>query len=119
MLIGNLVKDAEKFRKINSEEEYIVFRVAVNKSVGSTRRTTYFDVYRPLDKTLPYLKKGEKIYVEGEPFLHSGEKRSDICVSCEKIEFLSPRLKEPSNAPDGEPQRASTGRTVNFNAEKL
>lgn len=64
-LIGNIGIDA---RKENANgNEYIFFSVAHNRAVGETKETIWVNVYFPIkfENTLPYLKKGTRVYVRG------------------------------------------------------
>lgn len=115
-LIGNLVKDAVVIdTKRTDARQMIAFRLACNESFGAARITTYYDIYKPLDKSLEYLKKGEKVYVEGKPFQRNTEKKADLCVDCSYLEFLA--TKKPAQTPAVNPP--VTVKKIEFNKEKL
>ena len=111
-LIGNLVKDAVVIStKRTDARQMIAFRLACNESFGATRITTYYDIYKPLDESLEYLKKGEKVYLEGKPIQRNTKNKTDVCVECAFLEFLAP--KKPVVNP------TVTVRKINFMVKKL
>lgn len=63
-IIGNLVQDAE-VKAGKDGKEFVTFRVAVSEGSGDDRRATYYDITYVKNGLLPYLKKGQSIYVSG------------------------------------------------------
>ena len=115
-LIGNLVKDAVVISTKRADgRQMIAFRLACNEMVGTTRINTYYDVYKPLDESLEYLKKGENVYLEGKPFQRNTEKKTDVCVDCSYLEFLAP--KKPVETVGVNP--TVTVRKINFMVKEL
>ena len=114
-LIGNLVKDAVVISTKRTDGcQLIAFRLACNEMVGTTRINTYYDVYKPLDGSLEYLKKGEKVYLEGKPFQRNTEKKTDICVECAFLEFLAQKPVETVSV-----NPTVTVRKINFMVKEL
>lgn len=63
-IIGNLGKDAE-IKKIN-EKEYLSFSVASTEKKGEQEVTTWISVLAGNNPNLlPYLKKGQQVFVSG------------------------------------------------------
>lgn len=64
-VIGNLGKDAET--KTIGERQFISFRMASTARRKDGDKTTWVSVmYRFNDKLLPYLRKGQQVYVQGD-----------------------------------------------------
>ena len=65
IVIGNLGKDAET--KTIGERQYIAFRMASTAKRKDGDKTTWVSVmYRYNDRLLPYLKKGQQVFVQGD-----------------------------------------------------
>jgi len=63
-IIGNLVQDAE-VKTGKDGKEFVTFRVAVSEGTGDDRKVTYYDITYVKNGLLPYLRKGQSIYVSG------------------------------------------------------
>ena len=63
-LIGNLGQDAQT---VNTENgEIIIFSVAVNSKNQNVEQTDWFSCSMKQTKVLEYLKKGTKVYIQGD-----------------------------------------------------
>lgn len=64
-VIGNLGKDAEV--KTIGERQYISFRMASTTKRKNEEKTTWVSVlYRYNENLLPFLKKGQQVFVQGD-----------------------------------------------------
>lgn len=64
-VIGNLGKDAEV--KTIGERQYISFRMASTAKRKNEEKTTWVSVlYRYNENLLPFLKKGQQVFVQGD-----------------------------------------------------
>lgn len=102
--IGNLGSDAE-IKNVNGAE-FISFRVADNRSFvdvdGITKTSTTWlscsmDISRK--NIVPYLKKGQKLYIEGYPSVRlsnngAGGQAAYINVYVNNVEFCSAAEKQ-------------------------
>jgi hypothetical protein len=89
-ITGNLVKDANEFTRKDTGVRMMQLRVACHRYNGTTRITSFYDVYAKYSGTFELLKKGCRVFASGEPFLHNGDERSDICISCSVLEVQLP-----------------------------
>lgn len=62
-ILGNLGKDAE-IKNINGKE-YLSFSVASTEKKGESESTTWISVLSSNTNLLPYLKKGQQVFVSG------------------------------------------------------
>ena len=98
MFIGNLTADPET-RTTPTGKSVCNFSVAVNKTIAGQKTTKYYRC-AAWNKTgelcHTYLKKGSKVYVEGElqPIRayvdKNGQPAANIEVMVNSVEFLSP-----------------------------
>ena len=113
-IIGNVCADAQ-LRVTQSGTNVCSFSVAVNERRGKDKenQTTFFRVsaWNRLAETCgKYVKKGMKIAVNGKVGIssyetNSGDKRSELTVLADDIEFLSRSDDKPENEQE-EVQRA-------------
>lgn len=76
VLIGNLAADAELARVGDKETPKLTFRAIVNTGFGDHEHTEGFNVVvwgKRAESLAPYLKKGQRVYAEGETRTHSWE----------------------------------------------
>ena len=91
-IIGNLGSAPEK--KIRNSKEFIVFSVAVSTGKNQYKKTDWFTCFSYQVGLLPYLKKGDKVFVQGVPdwkIYENNQNNSgnvDLSISCEKIALL-------------------------------
>lgn len=66
-LIGNLGADCRKVE--NNGASFYSFNVCDNRKVGETEQSMWYgcNLNRVSDKLLPYLKKGQQVFVRGIP----------------------------------------------------
>lgn len=106
-ITGNLGADAEM--KDFGDHKCISFRVAhTRKSKDGQKRTTWVDVlrYSPDDNpaVLPYLTKGTRVLVEGEPSVRAwtdkdGNARASLNISADYIELQGSRRDDNQAQP--------------------
>lgn len=64
-ILGNIGRDAE-VKPIN-DKQYLSFSVASTEKRGNEEQTTWVSVLYPYQETLlPYLKKGQQVFVSGK-----------------------------------------------------
>ncbi len=100
-LIGNLTRDPE-LTETTSGVSICRFAIAVNRNYSGSdgeRKTDFFNctAWRGLGETVArYAKKGKKVAVVGSIELRNyedsqGVKRTAVDITCQDVEFLSPR----------------------------
>ena len=101
-IIGNATADAT-LRTTQNGVSVCSFSVAVRgKGKNKENETTFFNVtaWRALGETCAkYVKKGKKVCVVGPVSISTydsknGEKRSNLAVTADDVEFLSPRSED-------------------------
>lgn len=107
IIIGNLTADPVS-RTTPSGTQVTSFNVAVNKKVKGQDQTTYFSC-GAFNKTgelcLTYLKKGNKVMVEGEISAtaymdrSTNQPRASLNIMVNNIEFLTPKGQTATAAP--------------------
>ena len=108
LLIGNLTRDPEP-RFTPSGTQVTTFDLAVNRDYrtkeGEKKRETCFVTIetwgRQAETCAEYLRKGSSVFVEGRLKFRNwetqtGEKRSKLEVTAERIQFLGSRRAEES-----------------------
>ena len=111
IVIGNLGKDAET--KTIGERQYIAFRMASTAKRKDGDKTTWVSVmYRYNDRLLPYLKKGQQVFVQGDMDVSTytnkeGVQQVDVSLFASQLVLLGQRetAQQPS-APQPTPQPA-------------
>jgi len=103
-LIGNLAADPE-LRHTSAGKAVCTFRLAVSRAGGDV--ADFFTVVaweRQAEIAGEYLKKGRRVGVEGR--LHhttwetdNGEKRSNVEVTCHRIQLLDAKTVDADAAP--------------------
>lgn len=108
LIIGNCCKDPE-LRTTQSGKNVTSFSVAVNYKAGSEKKTDFISVTaweKKAELCAQYLKKGQKVFISGRPYVHSynknnGDTVTELAVNCDEIEFLA--AKEEKSAEQYEP----------------
>jgi single-strand DNA-binding protein len=103
MIVGNLGKDPE-IKQTKGGEDYARFSVCVSEKYGDTKTAHWFDcvAFRKTAELVgKYLKKGSKVFLEGNPELKQWESKDGkafaaISVVVNKITFLDPVNKKES-----------------------
>ncbi len=103
-IIGNLTRSPEE-RETKNGEKVVDFTVAENH--GANRAVTYFECGafgKTGEACYKYLRKGDKVYVEGTLDLNvyktmTGAAGAVLKVSVRAVEFLTPK-GEKSQDPD-------------------
>ena len=92
--IGNLGRDAEL--KTVNEKQVINFSLAHTEKINGVEKTIWIDCAKWGEKIgiLPYLKKGQKVFVEGQPDLREydkkdGSKGTSLTLRVAHIELCS------------------------------
>lgn len=99
-VIGHIGKDAET--KTIGERQFISFRMASTARRKDGDKTTWVSVmYRFNDKLLPYLRKGQQVYVQGDMDISTytnkeGVQQVDVSVFANQLVLLGQR--EPAQA---------------------
>lgn len=85
--IGNLGADPER-KQTQSGTDLVRMSVAVNKKIKGEKHTTWlnitiFDKFK-IDYAMKYLRKGDRVFIEGEPaaraFEANGEARASLDI---------------------------------------
>jgi single-strand DNA-binding protein len=118
IIVGNVGQDA-KIETTKNGKDYIKFSVATTKKVGDNTQTTWHDCVKWLYEgkgagVAQYIKKGDKIYIEGEVTANayttnSNELRATLNVNVQTIELLG--SKQEGDRPYV-PQMESSGHPV-------
>lgn len=109
-IMGNLTRDAE-LREVRADLSVANFTVAVNdRRRGSDGEWVDDPVFVRCalfgtrgEKLAPYLKKGTKVAVDGRlrysSYMKDDEKRSELSVIVNQLEFCAPKPKDGEAAP--------------------
>ncbi len=103
IIIGNLGADATATKKTeNKVDTYIInFNIAVTQKYKDSNnvevtQTDWFTVFlrrKKADTILPYLKKGNRVFVQGSPNFaineRDGKQYLNVTVNCDKLELLT------------------------------
>lgn len=122
IIIGNLGKDAEA-RQTAYGKTFYTFSVAVsekyvNQKNEEVEETTWFECLTSKSKLAQYLKKGKKVYIEGNPksnLFYSEQQRiykTNISVACTIIRLLTPN-DQARPTPHPPPQKATAATQAN------
>lgn len=100
--IGNVTRDAE-IKETQSGKNVLNFSVAVNNR--RTKQVAYIDcsLWGKLGETLePYMKKGQKVFVQGEFGTREYKDKTYITCSADKVELVggSNRTSNDNDSPD-------------------
>lgn len=105
--IGNLGKDAEQ--KTIGGNTYASFSIAVTKRVKGENKTIWYNVMKSDKdgKLTPYLVKGMKVFVSGEPTLsayiskNTGNAIAELTIWANELEFCSSgdKQSQPTQQP--------------------
>lgn len=117
IIIGNLTKDPE-LRTTTTGVNVCTFTVAVNRRKTQNNQTPEADFFRVTawrergETCAKFLQKGKKVCVVGSVSVstytgNDGATRANLEVVAEEVEFLSPRVSDPEEAPA--PRDAQTG----------
>jgi len=102
-VIGNLGKDAEM--NTIGERQYITFRMASTVRRKGEDKTTWVSVlYRQNDNLLPYLKKGQQVYVQGDLDVNfytsrDGSAQGDLSLFANQLVLVGQRDRQEQSAP--------------------
>lgn len=110
--IGNLGRDAEV--KTINDRQYLSFSVASTEKTKGEEQTTWLSVLYPYQESLlPFLKKGQQIYVSGR--LKAGIYQNqqsfgiDLSVFATTLQLCGSKREESTTAPSpASPQPSST-----------
>lgn len=116
VIIGNLGQDA-KAKQTASGKTFYTFDVAVTEKYSNQKgeeieETMWFDCLTANTKIAQYLKKGKKVYVEGNPKINkyhsekTGEFEAKITINTTIIRLLSPN-DQPKAQSQTPPQTAT------------
>lgn len=114
-LIGNLGKDAET-KNINGKE-YLSFSVASTEKKGEQEVTTWISVLAGNNPNLlPYLKKGQQVFVSGKMNASIYQSQNnigmDISVFASTLQLCGGKRDNEQSAPVQQPQQAQPQQTV-------
>lgn len=107
-IIGNLGADAQATKKTqNKQDTYIIsFNIAVTQKYKDSNNvdvtnTDWFSVFlrrKKADTIMPYLKKGNRVFVQGSPNFaindKDGKQYLNITVNCDKLELLTTKQND-------------------------
>lgn len=112
--IGNLGRDAEQ--KVVNDKIVINFSLAHTEKINGQDKTIWIDCAKWGEKTgiLPYLKKGQKVYVEGQPDIRTYQKQDgstavSLTLRVAHIELCG---QQQSNTTNDAQQPYATGASV-------
>ena len=116
-IIGNLTRDPE-LRTTTTGVNVCTFNVAVNRRKTPNNQNPEADFFKVTawrergELCAKFLRKGRKVCVIGPVSVsvytgNDGETRSNLEVTADEVEFLSPRVSDPEEAPA--PRDAQTG----------
>lgn len=96
-IIGNLTRDAEIKQSQKTNDNFLMFTVAVNtgKDTPAIFIRCIRKAYDNMQNLAQYMAKGKKVYVQGRPSIgiyndkHNNIVRPDITCFAEHIELLS------------------------------
>jgi single-strand DNA-binding protein len=109
VIIGNLGQDALT-RQTATGKTFYSFSVAVTEKYSNQRgeeieETMWFDCLTANTKIAQYLKKGKKVYIEGNPKVNkyhsekTGEFEAKITINTTIIRLLSPNDQPKAQSP--------------------
>jgi single-strand DNA-binding protein len=127
VIIGNLGKDAE-VRQTATGKTFYTFDIAVsekytNQKGAEIEETMWFDCLTANTKIAQYLKKGKKVYIEGNPKINkyhsekTGEFDAKITINTTIIRLLSPN-DQPKAQSQKPPQTATQAKEEGEQAEQ-
>ena len=96
--IGTLGKDAEI--KNLGGKDVVSFSIAVNSGFGDKKTTDWFSVITWQVTLFPYLKKGDKVYVEGSPKFSIYNEQVQVGISSTQIQLLGGGAKQETTTYD-------------------
>lgn len=108
-VIGHIGKDAET--KTIGERQFISFRMASTARRKDGDKTTWVSVmYRFNDKLLPYLRKGQQVYVQGDMDISTytnkeGVQQVDVSLFANQLVLLGQRDAQPEQPSQPAPAR--------------
>ena len=116
-IIGNLTKDPE-LRTTTTGVNVCTFNVAVNRRKTQNNQNPEADFFKVTawrergELCAKFLRKGRKVCVIGPVSVstytgNDGTTRANLEVTADEVEFLSPRVSDPEEAPA--PRDAQTG----------
>lgn len=111
--IGNLGRDAEV--KTINDRQYLSFSVASTEKTKGEEQTTWLSVLYPYQETLlPYLKKGQQVYVSGrlKAGIYQNQQSFGIDLSVFATTLHLCGSKREENAPCGSPASPQTVESV-------
>lgn len=121
-ILGHLGRDAEV--KAINDKQYLSFSVASTEKRNNEEVTTWVSVLYPYQESLlPYLKKGQQVFVSGK--LKAGIYQSqntfgiDLSVFAQTLQLCGGKKEEttvPAGSPSGQSNQAHYGSTVSGNS---
>jgi len=105
-IIGNLGEDARVVQPAQGSDRqpFVAFPVACNESWKDAQgvkqeRTTWYNCISSYQNIAAYLKKGNQIYVEGQPIYKTftdkaGNQQIDITIRVNNFEFIGGKKAE-------------------------
>ena len=116
-IIGNLTRDPE-LRTTTTGVNVCTFNVAVNRRKTQNNQNPEADFFKVTawrergELCAKFLRKGRKVCVIGPVSVstytgNDGTTRANLEVTADEVEFLSPRVSDPEEAPA--PRDAQTG----------
>lgn len=121
-LLGNLGRDAEV--KTINDKQYLSFSVASTEKRNNEESVTWVSVLYPNQEALlPYLKKGQQVFVSGR--LKAGIYQNqnsfgiDLSVFANVLQLCGGKKEEsttPASSPAGQTNQAPYGSTVSGNS---
>lgn len=108
-LIGNLTRDPEKGKEFNGEPS-VKFSVAANNIRGGKKIVSYFDciAFGGKAKFAMYLRKGNPVYIEGEPSIYVGKDgKGTYDVYVQVLESMSNKSNSSDSGLEDAPVRAA------------
>jgi len=101
VIIGNLGNDSKIVSSKNGGESFVSFSVACNEAYKNAEgtnveKTTWYNCIYKRQAVAPFLKKGNKIYIEGRPefktyVTQDGKTYVDATIFVSSLEFLEPK----------------------------
>ena len=108
--IGNLTRDPEKGKEFNGEPS-VKFSVAANNIRGGKKVVSYFDciAFGGKAKFAMYLRKGNPVYIEGEPSIYVGKDgKGTYDVYVQVLESMSNKSTSSDSGLEDAPVRSAT-----------
>jgi single-stranded DNA-binding protein len=83
--------------RITGDSKNGVFRLAINRGKDKTGKevTDFIPVFTNREKLEPYLTKGKLVAVTGYIHSYQKDKKTELIVVAQKIEFLEKKKEEP------------------------